>query len=461
MPSATLSPHAPTASSSSDDRGFMGHPRGLPLLFVVEMWERFSYYGMRGLLVLYLVNSLRWSDADAANLYGTYTGLVYLTPLIGGWLADRWLGTRRSLVIGGVVIAAGHFALALQGMAAFYAGLGLIIVGTGFFKPNVSTMVGQLYAEGDPRRDSGFTVFYMGINLGSFLAAIVCGWVAQRFGWHWGFATAGIGMLLGLSVYLWGRGRYLAGIGLPSSAASRDPADTKPAAGEAGGDDWRRMTALLIVFLFVIAFWAGFEQAGSSMNLFADRHTDRMVGGFLVPTAWFQAVNAFGILLFAPLFAWLWGALARRGREPSTPAKMVLGLVLLGLGFAFLAVGGRISDGGVRVSPVWLLGAYTLHTWGELCLSPVGLSYVTKVAPARFASLLMAAWFLATSAGNKIAGSAAALAGGMPSGTFFSLFVVTSIGAAALLFFLVPAINRLTAAQRTPVPLATQRLAES
>jgi proton-dependent oligopeptide transporter, POT family len=438
----------------------MGHPRGLPLLFLVEMWERFSYYGMRGLLVLYLVNSLRWSDAAAANLYGTYTGLVYLTPLLGGWLADRWLGTRRSLVIGGTVIAAGHFALALPSMMAFYAGLGLIIVGTGFFKPNVSTMVGQLYAKGDPRRDSGFTLFYIGINLGSFLAALVCGGVAQQFGWHAGFATAGVGMLFGLSVYLWGRGRYLPGIGLaPTRTAKGTRADARTA--DAGAGDWRRVAALLVVFLFVIAFWAGFEQAGSSMNLFADRHTDRTLGGFVIPTTWFQAVNAFAILLFAPLFAWMWGALARRGREPSTPAKMVLGLVLLGLGFAFLAVGGRISDTGVRVSPVWLLGAYTLHTWGELCLSPVGLSYVTKVAPARFASLLMAAWFLANSAGNKIAGSAAAQSATMPAGMFFTLFVVSSLGAAALLFFLVPMINRLTSTNAHPTRLATMNLAEN
>ena len=431
------------------DAGFMGHPRGLPLLFIVEMWERFSYYGMRGLLVLYLVNSLRWSDADAANLYGTYTGLVYLTPLLGGWLADRWLGTRRSLVIGSVVIAAGHFSLALHGMAAFYAGLGLIIVGTGFFKPNVSTMVGQLYGEGDTRRDAGFTFFYMGINLGSFLAALTCGWVAQAYGWHWGFATAGFGMLLGLLVYLWGRGRYLAGIGLPPSrSGGRRSAGAVSVDGKApAADDWRRVMALAVVFAFVIAFWAGFEQAGSSMNLFADRHTDRLVRGFTIPTAWFQAVNAFGILVFAPLFAWMWASLARRGREPSTPAKMVMGLFLLGLGFGLLAVGGRISDTGVRVSPLWLMGAYTLHTWGELCLSPMGLSYVTRVAPARFASLLMAAWFLSNSFGNKLAGSAAALAGTMPSGTFFSIFVVTSLSAAAILFLLVPFINRLTASR--------------
>jgi POT family proton-dependent oligopeptide transporter len=457
MATASAALEVSGASASTADRGFMGHPRGLPLLFVVEMWERFSYYGMRGLLVLYLVNSLRWSDADAANLYGTYTGLVYLTPLIGGWLADRWLGTRRSLVIGGCVIAAGHFALALPGMAAFYGGLGLIIAGTGFFKPNVSTMVGQLYAEGDPRRDSGFTVFYMGINLGSFLAALVCGWVAQTFGWHWGFAAAGIGMMLGLAAYLWGRGRYLAGIGLPPTSAPLTDSRVDAAA-ERGADDWRRVLALVIVFVFAIAFWAGFEQAGSSMNLFADRHTNRLVGGFQIPTPWFQAINAFGILLFAPLFAWMWQSLSRRGREPSTAAKMVLGLVLLGMGFALLAVGGKISDGGVRVSPMWLLGAYTLHTWGELCLSPVGLSYVTKVAPARFASLLMAAWFLATSAGNKIAGSAAALAGDMPSSTFFSLFVISSLGAAALLFFMVPLVNRLTSTDQRRVPLAPGRL---
>jgi POT family proton-dependent oligopeptide transporter len=298
-------------------------------------------------------------------------------------------------------------------------------------------MVGQLYAEDDPRRDAGFTMFYMGINLGAFLAAIVCGWLAQEMGWRWGFGAAGVGMVAGLAMYLWGRDRWLPGIGLPTTPAA------KAAAGPATAGDWRRVTALVIVVLFVVAFWLGFEQTGSSMNLFADRHTDRTLGGFQIPTAWFQAVNSFAILLFAPVFAYLWARLQRAGREPSTPAKMVAGLGLLAAGFAVLAVGGYASDRGALVSPAWLLAAYLLHTWGELCLSPVGLSYVTKVAPARFASVLMATWFLSNAAGNKLSGSLAAVGDGMGNGPFFLLFVGICGGAAVLLAFLVPVINRL------------------
>src|ERR1051325_1272533 len=307
-----------------DDRALLGHPRGLGLLFVTEMWERFSYYGMRALLVLYLVNVLKWDTARAANLYGTYTMLVYLTPLIGGYLADRLIGTRRSLVIGGVIIALGHFTLAVPGMTAFYIGLGFIIIGTGFFKSNVSTMVGQIYRPGDARRDSGFTIFYMGVNLGAFLGPIVCGYLAQSsgFGWHWGFAAAGVGMVFGLIVYIMGRDKYLPGIGVGIAAkqqstlneagilAPEAPESTLiHAAGGAvvgGGIGWllatgslfglamglvigaalgisvlgthgeerRRVIALFIVMFFVIFFWAAYEQTGSSMNLFADKNTN-------------------------------------------------------------------------------------------------------------------------------------------------------------------------------------------
>ena len=417
-------------------------PPGLWLLFGVEMWERFSYYGMRALLVLYLVNGLGWGDADAARLYGNYTALVYLTPILGGYLADRFIGTRRSLVVGGVIIAAGHFSLAMPGMAFFYLGLGLIIVGTGFFKPNVSTMVGQLYGQNDPRRDAGFTIFYMGINLGAFLAPLLCGWLAAEFGWHYGFGAAGVGMLAGLGMYLWGRDRLLPGVGLaPRERPQAERADTeRPLTGE----EKRRVAAIFLVAFFVIFFFMAFEQSGSSMNLFADRHTDRTVGGFEVPTAWFQSINAFAILLFAPLFALLWMRLAARGKEPSTPTKMALGLVLLGLGFVLMAVAGWRADAGVRVSPAWLAAVYVLHTWGELCLSPVGLSLVTKLAPVRLAALLMGVWFLANFAANWLAGQAAALMERFGSlGGFFSLFVATSLGAGVVLFALSPMLRKL------------------
>jgi POT family proton-dependent oligopeptide transporter len=475
-----------------DDTALMGHPRGLGLLFIVEMWERFSYYGMRALLVLYLVNYLKWSDGDASRLYGTYTSLVYLTPLVGGYLADRYIGTRRSLVIGGIIIAMGHFSLAFQTMTMFYIGLALIIVGTGFFKPNVSTMVGQIYKPGDTRRDAGFTIFYMGINLGAFLAPLICGYLGQKVGWHYGFMAAGFGMVLGLLVYLWGRDKYLPGIGLTkkqneANAAARGaeglvehegmnvvPGIIGAAVGLAlafilhggwmgflfggiiggavgttvfgsSGEERNRVLAIFIVAFFVVFFWMAYEQAGSSMNLFADRHTRLSIGGFEFPSSWLQAVNPLFILGFAPLFASMWVNLGRRGREPSTAFKMVIGLTLLGLGFLFMVGGGNIADGGVKVSPLWLIGAYAFHTWGELSLSPVGLSYVTKVAPLRFASLLMGVWFLANAAANKLGGFLAAQTENIASlGKFYMIPVATSLGAAFLMLLLVPLLKKLT-----------------
>jgi POT family proton-dependent oligopeptide transporter len=474
-----------------DDTALMGHPRGLGLLFVVEMWERFSYYGMRALLVLYLVNYLKWSDGDASRLYGTYTSLVYLTPLVGGYLADRYIGTRRSLVIGGIIIAAGHFTLALTSMTTFYIGLALIIVGTGFFKPNVSTMVGQIYKPGDARRDAGFTIFYMGINLGAFLAPLVCGYLGQEIGWHYGFAAAGVGMVLGLITYLWGRNKYLPGIGLTkkqdaANAAARgaeaivhEAINVVPGIAGAAvglvlafllhggwmgymfgviigaavgttifgtkGEERNRVLAIFIVAFFVVFFWMAYEQAGSSMNLFADRHTNLSLGGFTFPSSWFQAVNPLFILIFAPLFASAWVNLGRREREPSTAFKMVIGLFLLGVGFLFMVAGGRIADTGVKVSALWLTMAYAFHTWGELSLSPVGLSYVTKVAPVRFASLLMGVWFLANAAANKLGGFLASQTENIPSlGKFYMIPVATSFGAAFLMLLLVPLLKRLT-----------------
>lgn len=477
-----------------DDRRLLGHPRGLGLLFMVEMWERFSYYGMRAILVLYLTESLQWGDARASRLYGAYTGMAWLTPLVGGYLADRFIGTRRSLVIGGIIIALGHFSLAFPSMTTFYLGLVLIIIGTGFFKPNVSTMVGQMYRPGDLRRDSGFTIFYVGINIGALLAPVVCGWLASdpRFGWHYGFAAAGVGMVLGLITYLWGRGRYLQGIGVqttrrPNPIAAAGPLGlgerstaTVPAILGAGagalvaflsnsnwlgylygilvgaalgltlggsrGEERRRVLALFIMFFFVSVFWMGYEQSGSSMTLFAQNHTQLSIGSFAFPASWFQSVNPAFILMLSPLFAGLWIQLGSAGRAPSTALKMALGLVSMGIGFVILATGARIADTGVRVSPWWLVGAYFFHTAGELSLSPVGLSYVTKVAPLRFASLLMGAWFLANSAGATLAGYTGALIDQFANNQagFFTIFVVTSLGAGLLLLVLVPVLSRMT-----------------
>jgi POT family proton-dependent oligopeptide transporter len=498
-----------------DDRSLFGHPRGLGLLFVTEMWERFSYYGMRAILVLYLVNALKWDTAHAANLYGTYTMLVYLTPVIGGYLADRFIGTRRSLVIGSLIISLGHFTMAVPGMTSFYLGLGFIIIGTGFFKSNVSTMVGQIYSNGDSRRDSGFTIFYIGINTGAFLGPLICGGLAQsdRFGWHYGFAAAGVGMILGLIVYLWGREKYLPGIGVsirrtPEEERARAAAIADANTGNpvvhggvgavAGalvgwflgsgsplglamglvigaalgitmlgtrGEERKRVIALFIVVFFVIFFWAAYEQAGTSMNLFADKNTNLDVGGYKVPSSWFQSVNSAIIVLFAPVFAILWTTLGKRGKEPSTALKMALGLALLATGFIFMVMGGSRADTGVLVSPMWLVAAYAFHTFGELCLSPVGLSYVTKVAPVKFASLLMGVWFLANAAANKIAGSLAAytptpgqapqapasgLGGFIQSVSatnhgFYMIFVVAGFAAAAVMLLFVPLLSRLTA----------------
>jgi POT family proton-dependent oligopeptide transporter len=423
------------------DTRFLGHPRGLGLLFGVEMWERFSYYGMRALLVLYLVNGLHWSDRDAANLYGTYTGLVYGVQIIGGFLADRFFGTRRSLLIGGAVIALGHFVLAIPTGTMLYLGLGLVIAGTGLFKPNVSTMVGQLYAPEDTRRDAGFTIFYMGINVGATFAPLVTGYLAQKMGWHWGFGAAGVGMVLGLLIYVWGRDTYLAGVGV-----------TPPGKRVAGGttavsDDsaTTRILALLLLFAFVGVFWMGYDQAGTSVNLFTDRHVDRHVGSFETPTAWYQSVQPFAVLVFAPIFAGLWAALSRRNREPSTPAKMGLGLGLLALSFVVLAIAGRRSDAGSLVGPWWIVAAYVIQVLGEMCVSPVGLSYVTKVAPVRYASLLMAAWFLATGVGDKFAGVVAGIAPTMTAERFFWMVGAIVGVATVLLALIVPWLRRATA----------------
>jgi len=657
----------------------MAHPPGLALLFITEMWERFSYYGMRALLTLFMVaeiagtghggvgGGLGFDRAQAGEVYGWYTSLVYLTPVFGGMIADKIIGTHRSMVTGGVFIMLGHIALAVMEIfrdptgasvpmgqqAAFYSGLVLIIIGTGFFKPCVSVMVGQLYGENDPRRDSGFTIFYMGINLGAFFSAIVCGALASWFGWWAGFGAAAVGMFFGLVVYLIGRPKLLKGIGLP-------PADRGPAApvvarilglmallgavvagyvfakqhgfgalylGISGvaaiaGVVWfvsmqekheRGPTAaLFIIAFFVVFFWYAFEQAGSSMNVFAQQRADRAwpwghkdadgviesgdlgsvwhgmgttfaeikaasggapvghgsaasggdsdteaqeapnpfnVGagvialttrggtsftvevtpqttvdefarmlaersggvislraneddtgvvledsssgdGLLVtdqrgraardlrilsasefPAAWFQSVNALFILLFAPVFAWLWVRLAKRKMEPSTPVKMSYGLMLLGLGFVFMVLGAKFSDGGnfippgstetqdgavqlARVSAMYLVFAYLLHTWGELCLSPIGLSLTTKLAPKKWVSFMMGIWFLAPAIAQLIGGYTFAYIEPIEKGEafepiiggqadFFLIFVITSVGAGVVMLLLSPVLKRL------------------
>jgi POT family proton-dependent oligopeptide transporter len=431
------------------------------VLFVTELWERFAYYGMRALLVLFLIDTqggLGWSRERASELYGWYNGLAYLTPVAGGWLADRFLGTNRSLAIGGLIITLGHFTLAVGPPWALFAGLVLIVIGTGFFKPNVYTMVGQLYRSDDSRRDAGFTLYYMGINLGALLGPVVCAWFAAhpRFGWPYGFGAAGCGMLLGLMFYLWTRRTRLREIGPPPVRTRITGNSDRPrlSAGER-----RRILALGIITIFVVFFWLAFEQVGSSLNIFAAQRTDRQAPAWLagvapggeIPAAWFQAVNPLFVLILAPLMAGLWQRLGPRA--PSTAAKMALGLVGLGLAYVVMVLGAAASDEGARVSPWYLIAFYFVYSLGELCFLPAGFSFVGQAAPARLASMLMGLWltanFVANLIGGYLAGSVERIERGEffvilgGQADFFLIFVVSCISAGVLLALLLPSIGRL------------------
>ena len=399
------------------ERQWFGHPRGLATLFFTEMWERFSYYGMRALLTLYMVGSVQqpglgFSVAKASQIYAAYTALVYLSNVPGGYIADRWLGHYRAVFIGGCIIAAGHFSMAIPGLPFFYTGLGLIVIGTGLLKPNVSTMVGSLYSKDDERRDAGFSMFYMGINLGAFIAPLIVGWLGQKSNWHLGFGAAGVGMIFGLIQYSMGR-KYIVGIrhekpsvDAVAVAADDAPQEDKPVSrAPLTGTDWARIGAIVLLTLFALLFWAGFEQAGSSLTLFADRATRLTVLGFNYPSSWFQSVEPMFVILFSPVFAWIWLTLARRHKEPSSPLKFTLGLFFLSLSFLLIVPAAHaFQQSNGRVSPMWLIGLYFLQMCGELCLSPVGLSMVTKLAPAHLVGLMMGVWFFATAMGNYVAG---------------------------------------------------------
>ncbi|MGH8496370.1 MAG: peptide MFS transporter [Gammaproteobacteria bacterium] len=441
------------------------HPRGLYTLFFTEMWERFSYYGMRALLVLFMVDAVEnggaaFTDRTATAIYGLYTAAVYLVALPGGWIADRLLGAQQSVLYGGIIIMSGHFVLAIPSMQAFFIGLLLVVIGTGLLKPNISAIVGELYSPDDARRDAGFTIFYMGINLGAFLGPLVCSTLGEsdRFGWHYGFAAAGVGMLFGIVQYQLTR-RHLGNAG--ARAHHKDDSDVgggfekgwigvgagmllivlvtflaltgvirfnAPALATkttwaimiiavcyfaymfllAGMDtaEKKRFVVIIVLFLATAIFWAGFEQAGSTFNLFAERYTDRIVDTFAweIPAGWFQSLNSFFIITLAPIYAAMWVALARRHLEPSTPFKFAFGLIFLGLGFVVMIFAAQLVAAGNSVVPTWLILTYLLHTMGELALSPVGLSSVTKLAPRRFVSQMMGVWFLGTALGNLIAG---------------------------------------------------------
>jgi len=456
---------------------FKQHPKGLYLLFTTEMWERFSYYGMRAILSLYMIKALFYNTAFTSSVYGYYTGLVYLTPLIGGYISDRYWGNRKSIITGGVLMALGQFALAISSYlyappsvavtnsffvfnyqtGFFLIGLFLLVMGNGFFKPNISSMVGLLYQKGNDKRDSAFTIFYMGINLGALIAPIIIGGFGDTGNpadFMYGFFAAGCGMLLGLTIFILGKKRYL--IDPDGNAVGEKPIHKY---GKDGCKDepltWiekQRIMVIVILAFFGIFFWSAFEQAGISLTFLAEQHVDRVVTSinFVIPTAWFQSVNPLAILLFAPIFAGLWLYLKDRGREPSIPLKMAAGLCLLSIGFMILVFASRTLDAGAAtISPLWLVGAYMLFTFGELCISPIGLSMVSKLSPAKFVCLLMGVWFLTSAFANILAGQLSALYPdpslptpyllGIPINnftSFFMIFVVMSIIAAIILLLI-------------------------
>jgi POT family proton-dependent oligopeptide transporter len=476
---------------------FFGHPKGLSTLFFTEMWERFSYYGMRALLLLYLTaavsaGGMGLSAEDGAAIYGLYTAGVYMAAIPGGFVADKLLGLRQSVFWGGVLIALGHFSMALGVRGLFFFGLVSIVAGTGLLKPNVSAIVGKLYSAEDQRRDAGFSIFYMGINLGAFLGPILCGWFAQsetfrgllaswglrpESAWHWGFGLAGIGMTLGLIQYVLGA-RSLGDAGeafekAPNAGALWaavlgacafvgflfwrffDDRNTIIVVGTLVFCGWylrqaepgverQRALAVLALFVFAALFWAGFEQAGSSLNLFADRFTANEFLGFSFPSSFHQSTNSIFLILLAPVFAGIWLWLAKTGREPSSPVKFAFGLLFVGAGFAVMAVAARVSgDEGVPVSPMWLTVCYLLHTIGELCLSPVGLSTMTKLAPARLAGSVMGVWFLATSVGNFIGGQVAGQFEKFPLPDLFGAVCMTTAAAGIFLLLISKPIRNL------------------
>ncbi|TDB72292.1 peptide MFS transporter [Micromonospora sp. KC723] len=476
----------PVGARPPGGRTFFGHPRALSTLFLTEMWERFSFYGMRAILVLYLTaavtdDGLGMRESTANAVYGSYNAMVYLMALPGGWVADRLIGARRSVLWGGVIIAAGHYVMAVPTGWSVFAGMTLIVLGTGLLKPNISTMVGDLYERDSPRRDAGFSIFYMGINLGGFIAPLVCGFLGEEINWHLGFGAAAIGMTFGVAQYVLGRGN-LGDAGArpadPLLGADRRRALTRAGVGaaalllvfvalaaaglftvdtvvnlltvatlvvtvgyfariltdqEISGTERSRMKAYLWLFVFAVSFWLIYDQAGSVLNLFAADSTDRDVLGFTFPASWLQSVNPILIIVGAPLFAWLW---LRLGHRTSTPVKFAVGLVLNGLSFVLMAAAAQAAVGGNRVSPWWLIAVFAIQVAGELSLSPVGLSATTKLAPVKYASQMMGLWFLATAVGDAVGGQVARLAEAWPAPTYFLTFGLASVtlGVGAVMF---------------------------
>jgi POT family proton-dependent oligopeptide transporter len=498
------------ARSDALDRSFVGHPAGLSTLFFTEMWERFSYYGMRAILTLYMTKSfaeggLAFDERYASVIYATYVSSVWYLPLVGGWLADKIFGARRAVLLGGIIIASGHYSMAVNSKLTFFLGLILIACGTGLLKPNISAMVGQLYSDTDQRRDAGFSIFYMGINLGAFLSPIVVGFLAQgawfksriaslgmdpNSSWHWGFGAAGVGMTFGIIQYLLG-GKRLASVGNKPDARTSVESGQEVGVdyltlalalvggvlgaglgmkfGDAGvisalfptvvgffagyligitrllnGDELKRVLVIFILFIFSILFWMTYEQAGSSLTLFADRLTRTTILGWQYPSSWFQSVPAIFVIILAPVMGAIWQNLG--DRQPSSPGKFTIGLFFAGIAFVVIAVASALTGGG-RVSPMWLVTVYFLQTVGELCLSPVGLSTVTKLSPARMVGLMLGVWFLSISIGSYIAGLATRLFEGNNPAVLtraFSIFAGVTLLAAIVLLVLTPLIKKMT-----------------
>jgi POT family proton-dependent oligopeptide transporter len=503
-----------------DRGGFFGQPRGLSTLFFTEMWERFSYYGVRPLLILYMAAALAdggfgFTRLQASAIVGIYAASVYLASLPGGWIADRLLGLRRSILTGAALISSGHISIGvsafLGGRVPFFLGLVLIVLGTGLLKPNISAIVGDLYPEGGARRDAGFSIFYMGINSGAFLGQLVTGVLGEKVGWHWGFGAAGVGMLIGLTVFATRAGTTLGSIGLETTkhpdpvVQAKQVARTKMGiaiglsvlalvvvlagtgvitldpqvigrymtyvlvslsvayfgyiflAGGLTSDERKRVVVILVLFVFSAIFWSAFEQAPTSLNLFARDFTDRNLGGFQIPATWFQSVNSAFIIIFAPVFAWIWSGLAKRGVDLSSPTKFSIGLLVTGLAFLVMLVASNIvvgSGGAIKVSPWWLVGSYFLQTVGELSISPVGLSSMTKLSPRRYVGQMMGVWFLATALGNLIAG----LVGGnvnpedlAQTPKLFTMTTVSLMVAGVVLALMIAPIRRMMSRQESAV----------
>ncbi len=452
---AVSEPTLPRATAPDE---FLGHPRGLGFLFATEMWERFSYYGMRALLVLYMVKYVLRPDVEgqviglatlrhglealfgpldvqpfASQIYGFYTGLVYLTPVFGGLLADRVLGHRRTVVIGASLMAIGHFMMAFE--PVFLFALVFLIIGNGAFKPNMSTQVGELYPPGDPRRDRAYSIFYVGINIGAFLAPLVCGTLGERVGWHYGFAAAGIGMLIALATYLYATPHLPPDPLLVERAARK--AHPAAAAKPLDRDEWRSVAALLILFVPTSLFWATYEQQGNTIALWADDYTDRTLNLIWwtaeIPTTWFQAFNPFMIFAFTPLVVALWGRQARRGREPSTLVKMALGCAGCGLAYLIM-MGAAIYAGTDKASWLWLFAYFIVITTGELYLSPIGLSLVSKVAPVHHIAMMMGMWLGTSFVGNFLAGYLGSFWSSMSKPDFFLMIAAVAFAAAAIIW---------------------------